>query len=127
MRRARNFSLNWHRSWKVLPACVLAFVGWGCAQPPYCFYYGYGAPPCTPVMPAPTGTVCDPPAPTLGATTSSDAGNASATVASSRGAPRVVVSEPDNGLRLPWKRSNPDAPLATTSVEGAVSDTSVNR
>ena len=101
-----RFPLSWRRSWKVIPACVLAFAGWGCQQPP-CFYYGYGAPPCAPVMPAPTGTVCDPPAPTLGATTSSDAGNSSPTVAGSRSSPRVVVSEPDNGLRLPWKRSNP--------------------
>jgi hypothetical protein len=127
MRQGRRLSRSRHRSWKVIPACFLAFVGWGCAQPPGCFYYGYGAPPCVPFAPAPSGTICDPPAATLGATTSSDAGNTSPTIATPRSAPRVVVSEPDNGLRLPWKRPSPDASPATTSVEGAVSDSSVNR
>ncbi|MGP0066828.1 MAG: hypothetical protein ACLQGP_24965 [Isosphaeraceae bacterium] len=127
MRQARCLPPTRHRSWKVIPACLLGFVGWGCAQPPTCFYYGYGAPPCAQVMPAPGGTPCDPPAPTLGPTTTSDAGTSSSAVANTRNTPRVVVSEPDNGMRLPWKRSNPDAALATTSVEGAVSDSSVNR
>ena len=41
--------------WRLIPFCALAFAGWGCQQPPYCFYYGYGAPPCATVAPAPAG------------------------------------------------------------------------
>jgi hypothetical protein len=127
MRQARRFPRSWHRSWRVLPACVLAFVGWGCAQPPGCFYYGYGAPPCVQAMPATAASPCDPAPTTLGPTTTSDAGSSSTAVASTRSSSRILVSEPDNGLRLPWKRPNPDAGPPSTVVEGAVSDSSVNR
>jgi len=38
-----------------------------------------------------------------------------------------VVSQPAERPRLLWRRTDPDESLATTSVEGAVSDSSVNR
>ena len=126
MRLARVLPPRRRHFWKVIPACTLAFVGWGCAQPPYCFYYGYGAPPCAPVMaPAPTsgGTVCEPPVQSIGSTMPSDAGNTSSNVASSRSSARVVVSEPVNPRR--WRGSDSDATLATTTVEGGVSDSTV--
>jgi hypothetical protein len=123
LRRRRRWS------WRLIPACALAFAGWGCQQPPYCFYYGYGAPPCATVVPSPTGmqpgTICDPPAQVIEGTTSSDVGNPSANVVSSRNSPRVVVSQPDERPRWPWRKSTSDDTLATTSVEGAVNDSTV--
>jgi hypothetical protein len=107
-------------------------AGWGCAQPPCCFYYGYGAPPCATVVPAPataqSGTIGDPPPRVIeGATSSSDVGTSSSNVVNSRNAPRVVVSEPAEPRRWPWQKSRPEDTIATTSVEGAVSESSVNR
>ncbi len=131
MRQTQFAPLRWprRRSWRLIPACALAAAGWGCQQPPYCFYYGYGAPPCATVVPAPaaaqTGTVCDPPARVIEGTANSDVGTPSANVVSSRNSAHVVVSEPDDRPRWPWRKSTSDDTLATTSVEGAVSESSV--
>ena len=130
MRHAVRKPRSWHRSWKVIPASLFAFVGWGCAQPPYCVYYGYGAPPCGPGHAGP------------------DRGGLRSAARRRPGAggddlqrrrhhafnrdrcpqlPRVVVSEPDSGFHLRLKRSDPEASIATTNIEGAVSDSTVNR
>jgi len=132
MRHARILPPRRRRSWRIVPACALAFAGWGCQQPPYCFYYGYGAPPCAPVAPAPVaaqgGTICDPPAAVIdGPTTSSNVGRSTTNVTGASGSSRVVVSEPEGQPRSFWKRARPEESVATTSVEGAESDTSVNR
>ena len=89
--------------------------------------------PCATVAPAPAGmqsaTICDPPARVMeGSATTSDVGTSSSSVVNSRNDPRVVISEPIDGRRWPWQKSQSDeTPAATTSVEGAVSESSVNR
>jgi hypothetical protein len=119
------------RAWTLVVLGALPFAGWGCAQPPYCFYYGLGAPPCATVIPAPaaaqSGTICDPPPRVIeGSTSSSDVGTNSSTVVNSRNAPRVVVSEPSEGRHWFWQKSRSQDTIATTSVEGAVSESSAN-
>src|SRR5206468_1533994 len=54
MRQARFVPLRRRRLLGVMTACALAFAGWGCQQPPCFYYYGYGVPPCAPVVPAPS-------------------------------------------------------------------------
>jgi hypothetical protein len=41
--------------------------------------------------------------------------------------PRVVVSEPSSSSRFSWRRSDPEASLATTSVSGSTDDAKVNK
>ena len=124
---------SWQRVWKPgILIAALPFAGWGCAQPPFCYYYGYGAPPCATVVPTPTGaapaTVCEPPARVIeGPTSSSDVGTPSSSVVNSRNAPRVVVSEPSERPRWLWGKSRSDDTVATTVVEGAASESSVNQ
>jgi hypothetical protein len=108
----------------------LVLTGWGCQQPPTYFYYGYGAPACTPVVPAPAaqtkGKPGEPPTEVIeGGMTSVDAPGLTTTVIGSTTPPRVVVSEPEDRPRGSWRR-NPDSDddIATT-VEGGVS-TSTN-
>jgi hypothetical protein len=124
MRQARFLPLRWRGLLGILPACALVIAGWGCQQPPCYVYYGYGVPPCAPAVPAPStassGVVCDVPSPNVD-------GGPSTTVVASPAPPRIVVSEPVERPRLSWRRTDPDASLATTSVEGAVSDSAVNR
>jgi hypothetical protein len=120
------------RRWllRVVPACALAFAGWGCQQPPCYCYYGSGPPPCAPAPGAvASGPVGDVPTQVVaGGTTTADASGRSTIVSGSRNpSPRVVVSEPVERRRPFWRPADPDATLATTSVEGAVGDSSVNR
>lgn len=87
MRLARVLPPRRRHFWKVIPACMLAFVGWGCANRPTASITVMVHRRAPPVMaPAPTsgGTVCDPPVQSIGSTMPSDAGNASSNVASSR-------------------------------------------
>jgi hypothetical protein len=130
---ARFLPLSRRRLLGVVSACTLACAGWGCQQPPCYTYYGYGVPPCAPAVPSPaavtSGPVCDVPTRVVeGGTTTADASGRSTVVSGSQNpSPRVVVSEPVERRRPFWRPADPDATLATTSVEGAVSDSSVNR
>jgi hypothetical protein len=132
MRQARFVPLRRRRLLGVMTACALAFAGWGCQQPPCFYYYGYGVPPCPPVVPAPSAAqssaVGDVPTPIIeGGTATADGSGRTTVVHGSQKFPRIVVSEPANPPRLSWQRTDPDASLATTSVQGAVSDSSVDR
>jgi hypothetical protein len=76
------------------------------------------------------GSVCEvPPSVTAqGTATAAANGAGSSTIVSSSPYPqRVVVSEPTDRPRLSWRRTDPDASVATTTVEGAVGESSVNR
>jgi len=116
------------RAWRLISVCALAIAGWGCQQPPCCFYYGYGAPPCATVVPpagVQSGTVCEPPVRAIEGTTSSDVGNASASAVNPGNSSGVVVSQPNNTPSWPWRTSSSGDTQATTSIEGAVSDSTV--
>jgi hypothetical protein len=116
----------------IVPATLasgLAFAGPGCHQ----HYHYYNSDPCAPTTPVAStmrsGTICDPPASIVdGGTTISEGSARSTTVTGGQAkSPRVVVSEPNSSSRTSsWRRSDADN-LATTSVEGTVDDTKVNR
>jgi hypothetical protein len=100
----------------------------GCHQ----HYYYYGNPPCSPCSPAPNtvqyGSVCDVPTQVVeGGTTLSDSSGRSTTVTGTKNSTRVVVSEPTNPSPFSWRKSDPEASMATTSVEGAATDSTINR
>ena len=131
MRDARSrLLLPRRRLLGVVPACALALAGWGCQQPPCFCHYGYGLPPCAPAPGAvASGPICDTPTQVVeGGTTTAAASGRSTIVSGSQSSPspRVVVSEPVERRRF-WRPADPEASLATTSVEGAVSDSAVNR
>jgi hypothetical protein len=132
MRQARF--VMWRPQWltRVAPFCALALAGWGCQQPPCYYYYGCGIPPCAPgvpvASPVPSGPVCEVPTQVIdGATNASDGSGRATVVRGSQRFPRVVMSEPADPPRSSWRRPNPDEPPPTTSVEGALGDSSVNR
>ena len=107
----------------------LVLMGWGCQQPPYYFYYGYGAPACVPVVPAPAapanGKAGEPPTEIIeGGTSSIDAPARTTTVIGSQTPTRVVVSEPDGRPGGSWRRNPNPEPTIATSVEGGVSTSS---
>ena len=113
----------------VIPLLGLTLAGWGCQQPPTYFYYGYGAPSCVPVVPAPTAPVSGkpggPPTEVIeGGMTSAVTPGGTTTFVGSEAPPRAVVSEPESRTGTSW-RSNPDPEpvVATTSVEGGVRTT----
>jgi len=130
MRHAWFLAFGRRRLLGVILAGELAFMGVGCN--PYCF--NYRDPCCAPATPVPstvrTGPVCDVPTQVVeGGTKLADGSSRSTVVsgASASNTPRVVVSEPSEPSRGPWRRSDPDGSLATTSVQGTVNDSSVNR
>ena len=132
MREARSLILVERRLRDGLIASFLALAGWGCHQPPCYYYYGCGIPPCAPVSPAPIGVqssaVSDVPTQVIeGGTTATEGSRRATVVQGTQRYPRVVVSEPADPPRFSWRRSNHEGTLATTSVEGAVTDSSVNR
>jgi hypothetical protein len=112
---------------------VLAVVA-GSAGCTHNYYYGNAVPVC----PEATTTVntispvCE--VPVVGGTLFSQGGNPSLFTGAPR-ATRVVVSEPsDGGIPIrgggpfaSWRRSEPESSLATTRIEGALQDSSVNR
>ena len=113
----------------VILAGELACTGLGCHQ----YYYYYGDP-CAPGTPVPStvrsGSVCDVSTQAVeGGTKLADGSSRSTVVsgASPTNSSRVVVSEPSSPSRLSWRRADPDGGLATTSVQGAINDPSVNR
>lgn len=119
---------------RLLRSCAASILGYGfltaCGCSPY-YYYGYPAPVCCEPAPVTTyGNACT--VPGQGTVVS----QAPTTVAG--GLPRarrVLTSEARdsdgipivrNGSGFRWRRSDPES-VATTRVEGAVSDDSVNR
>jgi hypothetical protein len=116
----------------IVPATLasgLAFAGLGCHQ----HYHYYNSDPCAPGAPVAStmrsGTICDPQTSVVdGGTTVADGPSRSTTVSGGQTkSSRVVVSEPGGLSRFsPWKRTDVDS-LATTSVQGSVDDSKVNR
>jgi hypothetical protein len=126
LRCARNFLSG--------PALLFAVAGAvssvGCTHN---YYYG---PPqaCVPATPGSTGTVqygavCDVPTQVVGGSTvvAGVPVPQSSAVLSGPRPPRVVLSEPDKGPRLSWRRADPEGGLATTRVEGATTDSTLTR
>jgi hypothetical protein len=130
MQQVRCLPLRRRRFLGILSAGALAVAGWGCQQPP-CYYY-YGCPPCTPAVPATSaaqyGAVSEVPTQVVeGGTPLDDDSGRLSTAGGSQAEPRVVVSEPVNRPRRSWRRPDPESGIATTSVEGAIDDTTINR
>jgi len=131
MRKARFLAVL-KRS--IVPATLasgLAFAGSGCHQ----HYHYYNTDPCAPGTPVAStvrsGPICDPPTSASivdGGTVVADGSARSTTVSGGQTrSPRVVVSEPGGSSRLSsWRRSDSDN-VATTSVQGAIDDSKVNR
>src|SRR5262245_61992019 len=113
MRRGRILSLRRRRWLGVIPVGALIVAGWGCQQPPCCYYYGAGAPPCTPAVPVPStvpsGVVCEVPQAQVveGGKATADVSGLETTVNGAQGPPRIVVSEPASRPRLSWRRADP--------------------
>ncbi|MDR3635481.1 MAG: hypothetical protein P4L84_16875 [Isosphaeraceae bacterium] len=84
------------------------------------YYYG-GVPQCAPGTPGAVqyGSSCEVPAASGGAALVQNGTRSSAVGPT----PRVVVSEP-SGPRLSWRRSDPEAGVATTRVTGGITDDS---
>ena len=126
MRQARF--LPPRRRWlsRVVPLLGLVLTGWGCQQPPTYFYYGYGAPACVPVVPAPTASVNSkaggPPTEVIEGGMTSAESPAAPRPSSGRRHPRGSWSaSPRSRTRTAWRRNpDPDPVVATTSVEGGV-------
>jgi hypothetical protein len=116
----------------IVPAIVaawLAFAGPGCHQ----HYHYYNSDPCAPGTPVAStmrsGTSCDPSTSIVdGGTTVAEGSARSTTVTGGQSkSARVVVSEPSGSSRSSsWRRTDVDS-LATTSVQGTVDDTKINR
>ena len=129
MRSVRVLAICRRRLLGVILAGQLSFVGMGCHQNYY--YYGDACPPGTAVpSTVRAGAVCDVPTQVVEGGTKLAGGSSRSTVVSgavSSNSSKVVVSEPSEPAKVGWKRSDPDASLATTSVQGTVNDSAVNR
>lgn len=129
MRSVRNLASCPRSLPGIILAGGMAFAGMGCHQ--HYYYYGDACPPGTAVpSTVRAGTVCDVPTEVVeGGTKVADRSSRSTVVsgAVSDKSSRVVVSEPSEPSKVAWKRSDPDASLATTSVQGTVNDAAVNR
>jgi hypothetical protein len=134
MRQARSLPPRCGRLPRMAALFGLVLTGWGCQQPPTYFYYGYGAPPCTPVVPAPAtpvkGSSGQPSTEVIeGGTTSVTAPARTTTVIGSDSSTRVVVSDPDDRPRSSWRRnpdSDNDAVASSVEIEGGTSTSSSN-
>jgi hypothetical protein len=94
------------------------------------YYYGNAVPACPPgTIPATVtnGAVCEVPSEVNGGNAVAQWPARSSTTIVGVGSPlsgsrppRVVVSQPSEGLLGRWRRSNPESSLATVSVEGNV-------
>lgn len=100
------------------------------------YYYGNAIPACGPVTTAPAtvanGAVCEVPTQVIGGGSVVAGGSGTSVVSSTPvlsgpQRPRVVLSSPGGSRIRRWQRSDPDAGLATTRVEGAYDDTTTNR
>ena len=77
-----------------------------------------------------SGAVCDVPAEVVEGGPKVAARPSRSTLVSgavSSNSSRVVVSEPSEPSKVAWKRTDPDGGVTTTSVQGTVNDSSVNR
>jgi hypothetical protein len=104
------------------------FASWGCHQ----HYHYYTSSACPPGTTAPStvqyGSICDVPTQIIdGGTTLADSSTRSTTVSGTKSSSRVVVSEPRDSARFSWKRSDPDATPATTTVEGGLDGPTIRR
>jgi hypothetical protein len=129
MRKARFLAFLKRTNVAAALASGLAFAGPGCHQ----HYHYYNTDPCAPAAPMPStmrsSVNCDPQTSVVdGGTTVAESTTRSTTVSGGETkSPRVVVSNPSNNSPLSaWKRSDVDS-LATTSVQGSVDDSKVNR
>jgi len=128
MRQTVILALRQRRSLGAIITGALVLSGLGCHQ-----HYYYYSDPCAPTAPVTSsvkpGPICDVPTQVVeGGTTLADGSTRATTVTgASSHSPRVVVSEPSGRSRLSWRRSDPDGGLATTTVQGTVDDTKVNR
>ena len=121
-------------------ALGVVLAGWllgslGCTHN---YYYGNAVPACGPsvAVPATTanGAICEVPTQVTGGGQLVAQGQGRATIVqgapiyAAPRSPRVVVSEPAGSPRSRrWQRSDPDAGLATTRVEGDYNDPTTNR
>jgi hypothetical protein len=129
MRQARFLPPRRRRLSSIAALLGLVLTGWGCQQPPTYMYWGYGAPPCVPVVPAPAarpnGKAAEPATEVIeGGMTTIDAPGRTTTVIGSEAPPRVVVSEPDDRPRGSWRRSSDPDQNVATSIDGGVRTTS---
>jgi hypothetical protein len=130
MRQAWILTWRPHQALRAILAGLLAFTACGC----YPQYYYYGDPACTPAASAPravqAGQVCDVPTQVVEGGTKVASISTRTTIVSGAtpsNSPRVVVSQPSEPSKFSWRRTDLDGSLATTSVQGGVSDSSVNR
>ena len=130
MRHARTLTPRRRRFSRTAALLGLVLTGWGCQQPPYYLYYGYGQPGCVPVVPAPAASVNsnvgDPPTQIIeGGTSSIEVPSRTTSVTGGSQQPkRVVVSEAEDRPRTAWRRNTEPDPAIATSVEGGVSTSS---
>jgi hypothetical protein len=131
MRHARNAGRG--RGLALLLAAAGSVTSAGCTH-----NYYYGTPQaCIPTAPGtvtassavPYGSVCDVPTQVVGGSTvvAGTPAPGTTTVLSGPKPPRVVLSEPNHGPRLSWRRADPETSMATTRVEGGVTDSSLTR
>jgi len=128
MRKARFALFSKRPIVLVMLASGLAFVGVGCHQ----HYHYYNTDPCAPGTPVSStvrsGPLCDTTTSIVdGGTTVVDTTRSTTVTGGQSKSPRVVVSEPGTSSRFSWRRSEPDGSTATTSVQGSLDDTKVNR
>jgi hypothetical protein len=100
----------------------------GCHQHYHYYNMTPGCPPSGTVAPSSVqfGSTCDVPVEEIEAgNVDSSVSPRSTTVEGSRNRERVVVSQPRPGSVFSWRKSDPDAPVATTSVEGGLDDTTI--
>lgn len=128
MRSVGLFAIGPRRLPEAVLAAAMVFMGVGCHQ--HYYYYGDACPPpATVPSTVRTGTVCDVPTEVVEGGTKVASSSSRSTVVSgavTNNSKRVVVSEPSEPAKIAWKRSDPDAPVATT-VQGSLNDSSVDR
>lgn len=94
------------------------------------YYYG-GVPACGPTVGSTgviqNGAVCEVPTQVVGGSNVVAGQTGTAPVLTGPRPPRIVLSQPNRGNRLGWRTADPDSGLATTSVEGSVSDPTTTR
>jgi hypothetical protein len=103
------------------------FTSWGCHQH-YHYYNSSACPPGTAPSTVQYGSVCDVPTQVVdGGATLADSSSPSTTVSGTKSSSRVVVSQPKDSSPFSWRRSDPEASLATTTVEGGLDGSTVKR
>ena len=85
------------------------------------YYYG-GVPACGPTGVVQNGAVCEVPTQVVGGSNVVAVLTDPAPVLTGPRPPRIVLSQPRGNSRLGWRTADPESGLATTSVEGSLSD-----